>query len=185
MLPVFVLVWLSSFSVFVPHVASFCASLVVFVLCFCTPCCQFLCLFGCLRSLFLYPMLPVFVLVWLSSFSVFVPHVASFCACLVVFVLCLCTPCCQFLCLFGCLRSLFLYPMFPVFLDCPLVIVPSVFSNVYLFNYFIHYMSVLLRFTTYNYSFQGRIQDFKLGGGRTLKNCAERREARKCLGYFV
>ena len=23
------------------------------------------------------------------------------------------------------------------------------------------------------------------GGGRNLKNCAERREARKCLGYFV
>ena len=115
MLPVFVLVWLSSFSVYVPHVASFCASLVVFVLCLCTPCCQFLCLFGCLRSLFMYPMLPVFVLVWLSSFSVYVPHVASFCASLVVFVLCLCTPCCQFLCLFGCLRSLFMYPMLPVF----------------------------------------------------------------------
>ena len=33
---------------------------------------------------------------------------------------------------------------------------------------------------------QGRIQDFKLGGeGRTKKNCAERREARKLLGYFV
>ena len=31
---------------------------------------------------------------------------------------------------------------------------------------------------------QGRIQDFKLGGGRTLKNCAERREALKFLGYF-
>jgi hypothetical protein len=34
---------------------------------------------------------------------------------------------------------------------------------------------------------QGRIQDFKLGGGGgcTLKKCAERREARKFLGYFV
>ena len=32
---------------------------------------------------------------------------------------------------------------------------------------------------------QGRIQDFKLGGGRTSKNCAEQREARKFLGYFV
>ena len=33
---------------------------------------------------------------------------------------------------------------------------------------------------------QGRIQDFKLGGGGALKkNCAERREARKILGYFV
>jgi hypothetical protein len=31
---------------------------------------------------------------------------------------------------------------------------------------------------------QGRIQDFKLGG-RTIKNCAERREARKFWGYFV
>ena len=29
--------------------------------------------------------------------------------------------------------------------------------------------------------YQGRIQDFKLGG-RTYKNCAERREARKCWG---
>ena len=26
---------------------------------------------------------------------------------------------------------------------------------------------------------------FQVRGGRTLKNCAERREARKCLGYFV
>jgi hypothetical protein len=32
--------------------------------------------------------------------------------------------------------------------------------------------------------YQGRIQDFKLGG-RTKKNCAERREAGKLLGYFV
>ena len=31
---------------------------------------------------------------------------------------------------------------------------------------------------------QGRIQDFKLGGAH-LKNCAERREARKFWGYFV
>ena len=31
---------------------------------------------------------------------------------------------------------------------------------------------------------QGRIQDFKLGGAH-LKNCAERRVARKFLGYFV
>ena len=36
----------------------------------------------------------------------------------------------------------------------------------------------------FNATFQGRIQDFKLGG-RTSKNCAERREARKFLGYFV
>jgi len=32
--------------------------------------------------------------------------------------------------------------------------------------------------------FQERIQNFKLGGGN-LKNRAERREARKFLGYFV
>ena len=33
---------------------------------------------------------------------------------------------------------------------------------------------------------QGRIQGFKLGGGGALKKkCAERREARKFLGYFV
>ena len=31
---------------------------------------------------------------------------------------------------------------------------------------------------------QGRIQDFILGGAH-LKNLRERREARKCLGYFV
>ena len=31
---------------------------------------------------------------------------------------------------------------------------------------------------------QGRIQDFKLGGA-PQKNCAEQRETRKCLGYFV
>ena len=29
---------------------------------------------------------------------------------------------------------------------------------------------------------QGRIQDLMLGGGRTYKNCAERREARKFWG---
>ena len=33
-------------------------------------------------------------------------------------------------------------------------------------------------------NFQGRIQDFKLGGA-LKKNCAERRETRKLLGYFV
>ena len=32
---------------------------------------------------------------------------------------------------------------------------------------------------------QGRIQDFVLGGVVLKKNCAERREARKYLGYFV
>ena len=32
---------------------------------------------------------------------------------------------------------------------------------------------------------QGRIQDFKLGGTHFNKNCADRREARKLLGYFV
>ena len=34
------------------------------------------------------------------------------------------------------------------------------------------------------YARQGRIQDFKLGGAH-LKNCAEQREARTFLGYFV
>ena len=34
-------------------------------------------------------------------------------------------------------------------------------------------------------SMQGRIQDFKLGGGALKKNCAERREVLKFLGYFV
>ena len=32
---------------------------------------------------------------------------------------------------------------------------------------------------------QGRIQDFKLGGGGLTKNCAERREAQKYFVYFV
>jgi len=32
---------------------------------------------------------------------------------------------------------------------------------------------------------QGRIQDLKLGGAYLKKNHAERREARKFLGYFV
>ena len=35
------------------------------------------------------------------------------------------------------------------------------------------------------YTLRGRIQDFKLGGGTHKKNCGERREARKFLGYFV
>jgi hypothetical protein len=33
--------------------------------------------------------------------------------------------------------------------------------------------------------FGGRIQDFKLGGAHLKKNCAEQREARTFLGYFV
>jgi len=32
---------------------------------------------------------------------------------------------------------------------------------------------------------QGRIQDFKLGVDALKKDCAERREARKLLSYFV
>jgi hypothetical protein len=74
--------------------------------------------------------------------------------------------------------------MLPVFLDCPLVIVPSVFPNVYLFNYFMHYMSVLLRFTTYNYPFQGRIQDFKLGGGAHFKKLCRAEGGEKMFGVF-
>jgi hypothetical protein len=35
------------------------------------------------------------------------------------------------------------------------------------------------------YHNQGRIQDFKLGGAHLKKSCAEQREARKYLGYFV
>ena len=42
----------------------------------------------------------------------------------------------------------------------------------------------LVCFSANTYIVQGRIQDFKLGGAH-LKNCAERREARKILGYFV
>ena len=38
---------------------------------------------------------------------------------------------------------------------------------------------------SYFYTIQGRIQDFKLGGGALKKNRAKRREARKYLGYFV
>ena len=43
----------------------------------------------------------------------------------------------------------------------------------------------LVCFSANTYIVQWRIQDFKLGGGQILKNCAERREARKMLGYFV
>ena len=46
----------------------------------------------------------------------------------------------------------------------------------------------ICRLFFYNFlgRFQGRIQDFKLGGGGALKKkCAERREARKILGCFV
>ena len=43
----------------------------------------------------------------------------------------------------------------------------------------------LVMFEVVQHCLQGRIQDFKLGGGTHLKNCAERREARKFLGYFV
>ena len=33
--------------------------------------------------------------------------------------------------------------------------------------------------------YPGADPGFQVRGGRTLKNCAERREARKFLGYFV
>jgi hypothetical protein len=36
-----------------------------------------------------------------------------------------------------------------------------------------------------SYTIQGRIQDFKLGGGALKNNCAEWREARKLWGYYV
>jgi hypothetical protein len=43
------------------------------------------------------------------------------------------------------------------------------------------------RFNKFDISSQGWIQVFKLGGGgaHLKKNCAERREALKFLGYFV
>jgi len=46
----------------------------------------------------------------------------------VVFFFVLCTLCCQCLCVF--LRLV--YSMLPVSLDCPFLIYPSVFSNIYL-----------------------------------------------------
>ena len=39
--------------------------------------------------------------------------------------------------------------------------------------------------TNFMHYIQGRIKDFKLGGGALKKNCAERREARNLLRYFV
>jgi hypothetical protein len=65
---------------------------------------------------------------WYCVFALFssscVPYVASFS----VFFFVLCTICCQFLCVF--LRLV--YHMLPVSLDCPFVIAPSVFCNIYL-----------------------------------------------------
>ena len=49
------------------------------------------------------------------------------CCVFVLFFVILCSLCCQFLCVF---RHL-VYPMLPVSLDCPFLIVPSVFSIVY------------------------------------------------------
>jgi hypothetical protein len=43
----------------------------------------------------------------------------------------------------------------------------------------------ILRWLNIRSQIQGRIQDFKLRGGALKKNCAERREARKFLGYFL
>ena len=45
-----------------------------------------------------------------------------------LFVFVLCTLCCQFLWI------VLVYPMLPVSLDCPFVIAPSVFSNLYLLS---------------------------------------------------
>ena len=89
--------------------------------------------------------------IWHRFFGGFVLHVfLVFC----VFVFCfslsciLCSKCCQclwivhswfplrfsltFIC-FVCLRPVSCVPKLPVFLDCPFLISPSVFSNVYLF----------------------------------------------------
>jgi hypothetical protein len=95
----------------VPYVDSF--SVLFFVLC--TLCWQFLCSF--LRLV--YPMLTVSL--FFSSSCV--PYVDSFSVLFFV----LCTLCWQFLCSF--LRLV--YPMLPVSLDCPSLIAPSAFSNVY------------------------------------------------------
>ena len=38
---------------------------------------------------------------------------------------------------------------------------------------------------SYDHQFQGRIQDFKLGGGAHLKKLRRAKKARKFLGYFV
>jgi hypothetical protein len=43
---------------------------------------------------------------------------------------------------------------------------------------------IYLIISNLKYTRSGAILDFKLGG-RTSNNCTERREARKCLGYFV
>jgi hypothetical protein len=95
----------------VPYVDGF--SVRFFVLC--TLCWQFLCSF--LRLV--YPMLTVSL--FFSSSCV--PYVDSFSVLFFV----LCTLCWQFLCSF--LRLV--YPMLPVSLDCPSLIAPSAFSNVY------------------------------------------------------
>jgi hypothetical protein len=88
-------------------------SVLFFVLC--TLCWRFLCSF--LRLV--YPLLTVSL--FFSSSCV--PYVDSFSVLFFV----LCTLCWQFLCSF--LRLV--YPMLPVSLDCPSLIAPSAFSNVY------------------------------------------------------
>jgi hypothetical protein len=92
------------------------ASVSVFFFVLCTLCCQCLCVF--LRLV--YSMLPVS----LCFSSSCVSYVAS----VSVFFFVLCTLCCQCLCVF--LRLV--YSMLPVSLDCPFLIYPSVFSNIYL-----------------------------------------------------
>jgi hypothetical protein len=114
----------------VPYVTSFSGlSIVLLVIVFCTLCYQFLWIvhcFACHR--FVYPMLPVSLdcpLFCLSSSSV--PYVTSFSRLsIVLLVIVLCTLCYQFLWIvhcFACHRLV--YPMLPVFLDCPLFCLSS------------------------------------------------------------
>ena len=114
----------------VPYVASF-SGLSVFDYPFvlCTLCCQFLWIVDFWLPLRLvYPMLPVSLdCPFLITPSSCVPYVTSFSGLSVFdYPFVLCTLCCQFLWIIRFWLTLRLvYPMLPVFLDSPFLIIPS------------------------------------------------------------
>jgi hypothetical protein len=50
------------------------------------------------------------------------------------------------------------YPMLPVSLDCPVLIVPLVFSNVYLYKFWFDVVDNRVKFFFYAYQFEIRIE---------------------------
>ena len=74
-----------------------------------------------------------------------------------------------------------------IFVELLTIIVETLFITYEVRGYRVQWLRSKINIVWRNldHRLQGRIQDFKLGRGALKKNCAERREALKFLGYFV